>query len=719
MAKRRRPVHGRRRPVSARPRRRWLVGVAAVAVAATLWLAGTQLRREARATIVRTADQNVLLLTIDTLRADALGSYGGRAATPNLDRLAGRGVRFDFAHAHAVMTLPSHASILTGQYPFQHGIRDNSGFRLAAGTATLATRLRAQGFATGAFVGAFPLDSQFGLDQGFDRYNDQFGVSHAPTDFSLAERRADAVVAAAREWIARQSGRWLAWVHVFDPHARYDPPAPFDVRYAGDPYLGEVAYTDHALGPLLDQVAGLANRATLVILTSDHGEALGDHGEATHGLFAYEATLRVPLVVAQLGTTHAVAGVTSPVAARHVDLLPTILDALELDTRGETLAGRSLLDAGAEPRASYFEALTASLNRGWAPLTGVLLGREKFIDLPVPELYDLAADAAEQQNLVDARPDRRQVLAGALESFGASPVIERRRERPEVEARLRALGYVSGEAPRRTQYTDADDPKRLVDLDRAIHDAIDRYQRGHPREAVEVYRQIIERRPDMAIAYRHLAFVYWDLGETDGAIRTLERAMRTGLTPEGIQAQLGNYLAESGDPGRAAALLQPLAGREGAEPDTLNALGIALARLGRLDEAIAVFERILEVDPGHAMALENIGNARLRRGDLAGARDALERAAAANPWSAAAHTGLGAIALRSGDRERAIGHWRRAVELDPANFDALFNLGTELVNAGRFDEARPWLERFVREAPRAHYDEDIRRVAALLEAGGR
>ena len=240
------------------------------------------------------ANQNVVLITIDTLRADALGCYGGPAATPALDRLAADGVRFDFAHAHAVTTLTSHASILTGTYPFQHGIRDNSGYRLAPGTRTAASLMRQSGYATAAFVGAFPVHSRFGLNPGFDVYDDHFGETGAPTEFVMPERPASTVVPLARQWIADRSGGaggsggargpWFVWVHVFDPHAPYRPPAPYDTQYAGRPYYGEVAATDAALAPLLDDLRA-SPKPVLVIVTADHGEALGDHGEQSHGLF--------------------------------------------------------------------------------------------------------------------------------------------------------------------------------------------------------------------------------------------------------------------------------------------------------------------------------------------------------------------------------------------------------------------------------------------------
>ena len=373
----------------------WLIAVAVV-IDVAWWYAPEGIRVE------RSTDRNVLLLTIDTLRADTPGFAGGAAATPNLDGLARSGIWFDFAHAHAVVTLPSHASILTGQYPFAHGIRDNAGYRLRDGLPTLATILRSNGFATGAFVGAFPLDSRFGLNAGFDRYDDRYPETSRASDFLMPERPAEEVVDAAVRWISDQEDRWFAWVHVFDPHAPYQPPAPFDGRYRADPYAGEVAYTDHALGPLLAATAR-AGRPAVIVVTADHGEGLGDHREQTHGLFAYEATLRVPFVLEMPGIDVG----RSQVPARLVDVLPTVLDALALEPP-QGAPGRSLVQAlegrGASGDESYFEALTASFNRGWAPLTGMLVGQEKYIELPIPELYDLESDPGEQQNLLSSRP---------------------------------------------------------------------------------------------------------------------------------------------------------------------------------------------------------------------------------------------------------------------------------------------------------------------------
>lgn len=705
--------------------------MALVGIAGAASLVSFLYSRRAIPDFERSPDQNVLLITIDTLRADAVGAYGGRAKTPNMDRLAARGLRFESAHAHAVTTLPSHASILTGLYPTEHGIHDNNGYRLPSSVPTLASRLKSQGFATGAFVGAFPVDSRFGLTTGFDIYDDRYPGTSGGREFILPERRGDAVVAVARQWIGERGGKWFAWVHLFDPHAPYRPPPPFDREYADSPYHGEVAYADSVLSALLSTVtAASGGRPTLVIVTGDHGEGLGDHGERTHGLFAYESTLRVPLIVAQLpaggpdwnalssappaGSGYAV---TTPV--RHADIVPTVLDLLRMQPAAE-LPGRSLVgttsgDEGAAAPSSYFEALSASLNRGWAPLRGVVVGREKYIDLPLPELYDLGADPRETTNLVDRRQDRQRTLDLVLRGIPASAAAPARQATSEdVAERLRALGYVSGNAAPKERYTEADDPKRLVDIDQDIHRAIDLYQRGRPAEAVPIYEKMIASHPQMEIAYSHLSMLQWELGKPDAAVATLRAALAAGITGVAVRTKLGTYLAESGRGGDAIPILRDAVIGDFPDLDALNALGIAQARAGRSDEAAATFRRILQLSPAHAMALENLGSIALEKQRYDEARGFFTRALASDPSSAQAHNGLGVVELNAGNRKAAIDHWRQAVAMDPTNYYALYNVAMELVNDGQREAARPYLERFARTAPRAMYAADIRRVQAML-----
>ena len=722
----------------AAPTRRllWFGLFALLLLAAGGWLAWLSLSPPA-APLRHTPDQNVLLVTIDTWRADALGaSDSGKVATPNLDRLAALGTRFDFAHAHAVITLPSHASILTGLYPYQHGVRDNAGFRLQPATRTLAASLRERGWATGAFIGSFALDSRFGLNAGFDAYDEHYGKSNMNAGFEMPERRADAVVAAATNWIAQQKGKWFAWVHLFDPHAPYRPPPPFDREYADHRYYGEVAYTDSVLASLLDAARDASGRPTLVVVTGDHGEGLGDHGEMTHGLFAYEATLNVPLIVAQVdrstpawgGTagkgvaqsssfasgSSSFAGQVSHIPARHVDIVPTILDALSLPLPGG-LSGRTLLSGSADSRgASYFEAVSASLNRGWAPLTGTLSGREKFISLPLPELYDLAKDRQESKNLVDSVPERRRVLEATLKQFGASAPGVRVAEGGESRARLQALGYVTGSAPRKDRYTEEDDPKRLVGVDQQLRRAIELYELKQPQAAIPIYRQVIAERPTMEVAYTQLAMLQWELGQPGDAIATLRDAVRAGIGSTPVRSRLGTYLAEIGNVKEALPLLRQVAADDESDLDALNALGIAEGRAGQPREAAATFERILRLDPSNTMAIENLGSIALTESRWDDARQLFSRALQADPGSAQAHNGLGVVEMKAGNRRAAIEHWQQAVARDPENFDALYNAATELVNDGRPREARPYLEQFARTAPPAFYAADIARVRSTL-----
>ncbi|MBI3261760.1 MAG: sulfatase-like hydrolase/transferase [Acidobacteria bacterium] len=689
----------------------------------TLTIIGVVFLRPSSFQVHRTPDQNVLLITIDTLRADALGCYGGPAATPNLDGLARDGIRFDFAHAHSVVTLPSHANILTGLYPFQHGIRDNNGFRLRQGTATLASLLKAHGFVTGAFVGAFVLDSRFGLDAGFDAYDDRLPESQGPMELSIAERRAEVVIEHARRWITSQDGGrpWFAWVHLYDPHSPYAPPAPFDVGYTSQPYYGEVAYVDKAVGPLLDMVRATLSRPTLLVVTGDHGEALGEHDELTHGLFAYEPTLQIPLILAQIDparTRRSTRGVVSSIPARHVDVVPTILDALQIPAPS-SLAGRTLLSAGGQDaeRTSYFEAMSSFLNRAWAPLQGVMAGREKYIELPIPELYDLAADPREQTNLVDRRAERRRALKARLQAFAAPPVDERQAETAEVSSRLRALGYVTGSSTPKRRYTEEDDPKRLVNIDRLIHLGVQLAGQKRAQEAIQMYEQAITQRPDMSLAYRHLAYLHWESGRPGVAIATLKRALAAGALDTDLRAQLGLYLGEAGAAREALALLEAGGGLTSTDVDAVNALGIAYARAGRPIDALRAFRRVLELDRANAMAFQNIGSAHLIDGDLDAAKGAFQQALATDATLATAHTGLGVVEMRLGRRAEALAAWKRAVELDPREYDALFNLATELLNEGQVEAARPFVERFVRTAPPASYGNDIKKLARALKNG--
>lgn len=660
------------------------------------------------------ADQNVLLVTIDTLRADALGAYGGRAATPNLDRLAASGARFTFAHAHAVVTLPSHTSILTGQLPYEHGIRDNIGFRVKDATPTLATRLKAQGFATSAFIGGFPLTRRFGLAPGFDLYDDQISELTGDAAGTVPERPADVVVTRALEWISAQPNKFFSWVHVFDPHSPYAPPDPFRAQYPEKPYDGEVAWTDHALGPLFEKL-GTLSRPTLVIVTADHGESLGEHGEATHGLFAYEATLRVPLIVATvLPGGRVLAGRVINTPVRHVDIAPTILDAVNApaDTIGTGTSLRALIGAGeGADRPTYFESMTHNLGRGWAPLRGVLVARDKYIDQPIPELYDLQADPGELRNAAAANTERRQVLEGVLRTFNTAPPDRPGRETAAVAETLRSLGYVSGGAPEKARYTEADDLKNLVSIDRDLHRANELAGQNRQAESIQLLRAVIAKRPDTTDAHVALARQLWTAGDVGAAIGTLEQALKAGVTNDEIRLRLGLYLAESRtDVNRAIALLAALPEDDA---EAVNSLGIAYGAAGRFADAIGAFERVLALDASSGLALQNIAAMHLEQNHITEAEQFARRAVAADPALGKAQTTLGVVLARTGRKAEAIEAWKRAVALDGTEFDAMYNLVVTLLDTGRAGEARTYAAQFVNTAP-ASYQTEIAQLRAFI-----
>jgi Flp pilus assembly protein TadD len=690
-----------------------LVGLAATAAA----LAVTTSRCTPRSSSDLQSRQplNVLLITIDTLRADAVG-----ARTPWLDRLSASGLRFDEARAHTVLTLPSHANILGGRLPTEHGVRDNSGFRFPADRPTLATILKDRGYRSGAFVSGFPLDSRFGLDRGFDVYDDTFVDARAGRAFLLQERRGVDTVALARRWMdVRSMQPYFCWVHLFEPHH------PYSQTYADD-----VAAVDAALAPLLEPILAAGDRSpTLVVLTSDHGESLGEHGEATHGLFAYESTLRVPLILyhPRLWKPGVVAE-----GGRHIDILPTVLGALSVPAPdglpGTRLAPAALASAAsgtpapsaesAESAKSvvYFEALSGALNRGWAPVHGIVRDRLKYIDLPIPELYDLREDPAEENNLALGRPDVVKEMHALLDTFQATAAPPRQSAvAADTRARLRSLGYVAaGASTIKTRYTEADDPKNLIALDTTLNEVTALYVAGDLERAAARCRDLVRRRPGMAISRIYLAQIERERGNLRAAINALRPA--AALNPDDVETMslLGASLTEAGRAREAVEILEPLVRTEPPDLQVLTAYGLALARVGRTADALAALDRARALDPSSARLLVEIGTVRMIANDRAGARKDFEAALARNPELARAHSSLGVLAADERNLPQAIEHWGRAVKLDPREYRTVLGVGAALARAGRTVEARAYFDFLASSSPPAEYAREIDRARLTL-----
>ncbi len=529
----------------------------------------------------------MLLVTIDTLRADRVAVYGdAQARTPQLDALARGGVLFEHAYSPVPLTLPAHASILTGLLPPQHGVRGNGSFALGAAPRTLAEALRGQGLATAAFVGAFPLARRFGLDRGFDTYDDAF--ERAPgLHFEFPERRADKVADAALAWLGRTPGPVFAWVHFYDPHAPYDPPEAF--RDA-DPYRGEVAFADAMLGRLLEAWERRSG-PSVVAVTSDHGEAFGEHGEVSHGLFVYDTTLHVPLVLRGAGVVSA-----RRIAQRVgiVDLAATLADLAGASAMPGTSLKRFLqpggqIATGAEAPL-YAETLAPRLDFGWSELRSWREHGLKYIEAPRRELYDLDSDPGESSNLAESRVDATTRLAAALgaglQRLGDTE--SRRAPDPEAAERLRALGYAQGFSGRGS----GADPKDRVEVARLIAQATGPF--AGPREVIAAYSDIAQRDPGNPL----------------------------------VNFRLADALLRSGRAREAIPLFRKVTATAPRSADPYVGLATACAQLGRVDEARQALRQALEADPASGQAHYNLGELARARGDSKEARAQYEAARA-------------------------------------------------------------------------------------------
>jgi len=620
---------------------------------------------------------NLVVVTLDTTRADRLGAYGSprAAGTPTFDRLAREGVLFEQAMTSAPLTLPAHATMFTGQFPPAHGLRDNGGFFLPPEATTLAEHLQHAGFKTGAFVGAFVLDSKWGLDQGFDRYADDFNVSTARGgSLASVQRRADEVVDLALPWLEQvQQDRFFAWLHFYDAHTPYAPPEPFATQYSGRPYDGEVAFADAQLGRVVEflERRGLLDRTVIAVL-ADHGESLGEHGEGTHGFFVYESALRAPFVI-RAPFEHTRARRVADLV-RTADLAPTVLALLGVDPLATAVSGTSLLPlmTGDRPELNldaYAEAMYPLHHYGWSSLRALRAGRFKLIDAPRPELYDLEQDPGETHDLFDSRRalgERMQAQLRALDQrmAAAGPSVTAPTSvDPEVRERLAALGYVGSFVANTATSTDKRaDPKDKIHLFNLMTSARERAKEapeGAFNYVVSLLEQVVREDPDVIDAWFSLGNEHFKQERFKDAIGYFKRAL--ALKPDYDLALIN--------------------------------MAHSYRRLGDDDAALAGYEHYLRVDPKNAWVHYQIGEICLDRGDVACAERRFTTALEIDAKVAPARNALGALAFRRGDVATAERYIRAALE-DRADVRvAHFNLG--LIAEAREDlaEARREYER--------------------------
>jgi arylsulfatase A-like enzyme/Tfp pilus assembly protein PilF len=692
---------------------------------------------------------NLLLISVDTLRPDHLGCYGYTdIRTPNIDRLAAEGTRFTDVTSAVPLTLPSHTTILTGLYPPSHGIRDNAYMALPREIGTLAETLRDEGYSTFAVVAAFVLDSRYGLDQGFDIYDDDLSGGRQPREFNYTEITADEVTRKSVAYLRQTKEPFFAFVHYYDPHTTYDPPEPYGTIYKARPYDGEIAYTDQAIGRLIDYLReeNLLER-TLVVLVSDHGEGLGQHDEPTHGVLVYQATLHVPLIIRAPEASH-LREILSPGSAVEtpvslVDIHDSVLDMLGIgggpETDGESFLPR-VRHKREEGETCYFESLYPHLAYRWSPLRGLRRGAWKYILAPREELYDLGEDPGEANNLADREPemvhdlrDRLAALAGAMEKRSVPPAGG---PGEEELRKLHALGYLSGgrSAVPAVLDTEGADPKAIMarfaplmgsgedafaagDLEAALGSfsriiAMDpgnpqaRIFRarvltamGRPDEAADEYARVIEIDPANSTPYFQLGNIAQGRGRLDQALAYYEQAFQlVPGSPEAL-ANMGSIMMEKGALDSAATLL----GRA-LEEDPLNKVALLNMALvynsrGAQDEALRLFRRTLELDPESVKAMANIAAIYASRGLVDTTIKYLETARSLEPANATILANLGNAYRQKGMIADAEACYLDALEGDPGNVLALFGLAAVRAGQGRIADAETLLRRLLALRP--------------------
>jgi arylsulfatase A-like enzyme/Flp pilus assembly protein TadD len=612
--------------------------------------------------------ERVVLVSIDTLRADYVGVYGASNKTPNLDAIAAGGVRFATAISPTPITLPSHASILTGLDPPRHGIRNNSTFRLPEDVSTLAEKMHEANFATAAFIGAMVLDRQYGLARGFDIYDDRMSPRLSAGADGFPERTADAVVDAALAWLENAPDQFLLWVHLYDPHSSYRAPARFRRENPRSPYAAEVGFADHELGRLLEAVDNLWGANTLVVVTSDHGESLGEHGEVTHSLGIYDATQRVPLLMRGPGLPQGTV-VESPV--RLVDIAPTILALINIspltDVDGRDLTGAINGDAEQAPVA-YLETLATQLEIGWSPLLGIRSAEFKYIRAPRPELYALASDPEERHDIIAEQPDVAARLDRELDRIlpRGRPVQPTHTPDAESQELLESLGYLN--------VTPTGGGRFGLGLVRGID----------PKDGLAQVTAINEA---------------WIEARKSGSAEALERL--AAIEGGGFfRAQLGAQAAFEAGNAAAAESFARAALREAPEFwESHNTLGRALLMASKLDAAEAAFSTAATLNGATADPWVGLGR-------IAEARDAPEKAASLYehaierrgnsgeaPWR------LAALRFEAGDEQNA----RQILATIDAEAlehpEAALRLSRAVASRGHTDSARERLDAALKRYP--------------------
>lgn len=628
--------------------------------------------RPAKIQVTREAKLNVLLITLDTTRADRLGCYGYAAAkTPNLDAIARNGVLFRNAYCQVPLTLPSHASLMTGLNPIVHGVHNNGTYALAADKTALAAILKAGGYKTAAFLASFSVDSRFGLDQGFDLYDDNFQEG-TPFKALNSERKAEQVYQAFSAWFDKLKDEpFFGWLHFYDPHLPYSPPSPYSERFAGQPYDGEIAYMDYVIGQVLTKIRdrNLLGR-TLIVVAGDHGEAFGEKGESGHGVFLYEMALRVPLLL--YAENHLPAQQTVAARVRLIDVMPTILDLLDKPIPAG-VEGISLVPYVLKKKKndldSYIESLYPKENFGWAPLTGLISGSRKYIRAPREELYDLKSDPGETRNLYGAAPKTAEDLKSGLDRLIKDSLVPgsgsgKLALTAEEQARLRSLGYV--DYTDKSVKTEAADPKDRIEELKMVQDAEKFEFEGNYQAAAALHEKMLALRPGAPSSYVSLALAQARMQKFDDAIQTLKLGLARIPDSETLLTRLGFTYLVTRRMEETLATMGEVLKINPRNIDALTASAVILDEEGRKDEARGFFERALAIEPENKFLRLGYGQSLAASGRISEALGIYAKLIEDYPQDPMPYQLIGFTQILLKDFDKAIENLKQALFIKPS-----------------------------------------------------
>lgn len=645
---------------------------------------------------------NVLFVTLDTTRADRIGCYGyEKAKTPNLDSLALGGVKFSNTYCQVPLTCPSHCSILTGTYPLYHRVHNNGTYYLNPELLTLAEILKNRGFKTAAFVSSFTVDSRFGLDQGFDFYDDKFAEEEVFKALK-SEKKADKVFASFSDWLDKNvSDQIFCWVHFFDPHLPYDPPSPFKEEFLDSPYDGEIAYMDYYVGKTIEKLRekDILDK-TLVILVGDHGEAFGEKEVAGHGVFLYDVTMKVPLIF--YAENHFPPGKVVKARVRTIDLMPSILDMLNIPMNKE-IQGISLLPyiegRRKENLSSYVETYYPKENYGWSELIGLIDGDWKYIQAPKEELYNLKKDPEEKVNVFHRErkvaSEKKNKLKEMMKSYSSEIRTEKREMTAEEKERLRSLGYVdlaedisSGQLP---------DPKDRIDELKMVHQAEMYEFQGNYQESAKIFEKILSIRPTTPSSYVNLALMYAKAKKFDEAIQVLEKGIQKIPDSEILLSRLGHTYLVLGRSKKALESMQAVLKINPRYFDALLASAWILGIMGKKEEALSYYKKALEIEPENKFLRMNYAINLATSGMFDEAIEFYNSLKIEYPDDYQIYQNLGITYGNLGDLDKSVENLERAISIHPTPFSYL-NLAVALRKKGELREAIHYLKLYLENA---------------------